>query len=120
MRCFAQTIELVDDPRLIAEYVDAHRRVWPEVISALRDIGIQRMRIFLQGHRLFMYYEAPDEFDPARDYQRYAQNPTARRWDEEMRRYQRRIAGANDGAWWTPMTCVFDLEHAQADTTANE
>ena len=35
-------------------------------------MGISTMRIFLHGNRLFMYAEAPDDFDPARDYAKYA------------------------------------------------
>lgn len=31
MHCFAQTLELKDDPRLIAEYLTYHEKVWPEV-----------------------------------------------------------------------------------------
>ena len=42
-----------------------------EVLAALRHIGIGRMRIFLLGTHLFMYYEAPDTFNPERHYQGY-------------------------------------------------
>ena len=112
MKCFAQTLELVDDARLIAEYRQHHERVWPEVVAGLRAIGIRRMKIFLHGCRLFMYYEAPDDFDPVRDYGTYARDPRTREWDERMRRYQRQVPGATATAWWTPMTEVFDLETA--------
>ena len=70
------------------------------------------MKLFRTGHRLFMYCEAPDDFDPARDYQAYAENPRCREWDQLMREYQQRIPTANhDEQWWTPMQIVFDLEH---------
>ncbi|MCI0584883.1 MAG: L-rhamnose mutarotase, partial [Chloroflexi bacterium] len=108
----AQALDLRDDPQLIAEYRDWHARVWPEVIDALRGIGIAQMRIFLAGNRLFMYAEAPDDFDPAAAYQRYASTPRAREWDRMMRRYQAPIPGAPEDAWWTPMEMVFDLADA--------
>ena len=110
MKCFAQALDLIDDPKLIAEYDAHHQRVWPEVISALRRIGIQRMKIFRLGARLFMYAEAGDDFDPAQDYQTYANDPKCRAWDEAMRRYQRPAPAAKPGEWWTGMTQVFDLE----------
>jgi L-rhamnose mutarotase len=110
MKCFAQTLELVDDPVLIAEYKAWHRAVWPEVVRGLRAIGIERMRIFLFGTRLFMVVETTDTFDLERDYQRYAADPRTREWDERMRRYQRRVSGAPEGAWWTPMEQIFELE----------
>ena len=112
MRAFAQALDLVDDPQMIAEYRDWHTRVWPEVVEGLRNIGITRMRIYLHGTRLFMYFEARDDFDPTRDYATYAADPRAQEWDEMMRRYQRQVPGADPAIWWTPMECVFDLESA--------
>ena len=109
MRVFAQAIDLVDDPQRISEYEAHHRRVWPEVVAALRGIGITRMKIFRTGGRLFMFYEAPDGFDPARDYQAYTADPRCRAWDALMREYQKPVPGAPEGAWWTPMEEVFDL-----------
>jgi L-rhamnose mutarotase len=110
MQCFAQALDLVDDPELIRVYEEHHRAVWPKVVAALRAAGIVRMRIFRHGTRLFMYCECPDGFDPARDYQQYALDPECRKWDELMRRFQRPVPGAPAGAWWAPMDLVFDLE----------
>ncbi len=110
MQFFAQTIDLLDDPALIRVYEEHHRAVWPKVVAALRAAGIQRMRIFRHGTRLFMYCEAPDGFDPARDYQQYATDPECRQWDELMRRFQRPAPGAAVGAWWSPMEVILDLE----------
>lgn len=112
MRAYAQALDLVDDPARIAEYVEHHTRVWPEVVKGLRAIGIERMKIFHVGTRLFMYFEAPDSFDPARDYQTYAADPRTQAWDELMRTYQVPLAEAGEGEWWTTMTEVFDLESA--------
>lgn len=110
MQFFAQAIDLLDDPNLIRVYEEHHRAVWPKVVAALRAAGIQRMRIFRHGTRLFMYCEGPDGFDPARDYQQYAADPECRKWDELMRRFQRPVPGASADAWWSPMEVVFDLE----------
>ena len=109
MKTFAQTLELVDDPARIAEYRRAHERIWPEVAAALRAAGIGEMHIFLHGTRLFMCFEAPDDFDPARDYQSYAQAPRTREWDALMRRFQQPAPFAAPGEWWTPLEEVFDL-----------
>ncbi len=112
MPTFAQALDLIDDPDRIAEYERHHEAAWPEVVRGLRAIGIQRMRIWRTGPRLFMIYEAPDGFDPTRDYQSYAEDPRCRAWDDLMRSYQQRIPTADpgDGGWWTPMDLVFDLE----------
>lgn len=116
MKSFAQTLDPKDDPDLIRAYRDYHRRVWPEVVADLRAIGITRMKIFLLGTRLFMYYEAPDGFDPARDYQRYAASPRCAEWDRLMRMFQRTAPGAKVEEWWAAMEQVFDLEDQAAST----
>jgi L-rhamnose mutarotase len=109
VKTFAQALDLHDDPKAIAEYEEYHRAVWPEVKAALRAIGIVDMQIFRTGNRLFMIFSAPDDFVPARDFAKYTAVPRAREWDELMRGYQQRVRSAPDGAWWTPMDKVFDL-----------
>ncbi len=112
MICFAQALDLKDDPALIEAYRKHHREVYPEVLAALRRIGITRMRIFLLGTRLFMYCEAVDGFDAKRDYQSYAKDPRCATWDALMRSFQQRAPGAKPGQWWADMDLVFDLETA--------
>jgi len=118
LKTFAQTIDLVDDPDRIEEYDLHHASVWPEVLHGLRSIGVRRMRIWRTGPRLFMTFDAPDDFDPARDYQTYTDDPRCRAWDDLMRPYQRRIPTADptDDGWWTAMDLVFDQEAAQEPT----
>lgn len=112
MKTYAQTLDLVDDPALIAEYEDWHRRVWPEVSRGLLTLGIRGLKIYRHHTRLFMVYEAPAGFDPARDYAAYARDPRVQEWDCLMRRYQRQVPGADPNTWWTPMREIFDLERA--------
>ena len=110
MKTFAQALDLKDDPELIRQYKEHHRNVWPEVVEGLRKIGITRMRIYLHGTRLFMYYDAPDDFNPDRDYQSYTASEQTQEWDRLMRQYQQQVPGATSNGWWTPMELVFDLE----------
>lgn len=57
MKSFAQTLDLKNDPQMIASYVEWHTKVYPEVLLALRKVGVSKMKIFLLGTHLFMYYE---------------------------------------------------------------
>ncbi|MCC6676728.1 MAG: L-rhamnose mutarotase [Phycisphaerales bacterium] len=113
MKSFAQALDLKDDPAVIEAYRAYHRNVYPEVLAALRANGITKMKIFLSGNRLFMYFEAPDDFDPARDFQKYtATQPRCAAWDSLMRTFQQRTPGARPGEWWAVMEEVFDLQTA--------
>ncbi len=111
MKSFGQVLDLKDDPEIIAKYEEYHRNVWPEVIQALKGIGIQRMEIFRVANHLFMYYTAPDDFEPARDFQAYAdQAAKANEWNDLMMTYQQKVAEAAADDWWTPGKLVFDSE----------
>lgn len=107
---FGLTLNLKADDETIERYKEYHRAVWPEVEEALRGIGVTRMRIFLHGHRLFMYMEAVDGFDVARDFPRYMETERAKEWDDLMRTYQEPVPGAAEGEWWASMEQVYDLE----------
>ena len=117
MKVFAQALDLKDDPEGIAEYIRHHRAVGPEVTDGLRAIGIQSMRMFRGGTRLLMVIETNDDFDPARDYQRYAAEPRTRAWDDLMRRFQQPAPFAKPGEWWTPLEEIFDIDWYPAERT---
>lgn len=111
MKSFAQVLDLKNDPEIIAKYEDYHRNAWPEVLEALTDIGIERMEIFRVGNHLFMYYTAPDDFEPARDFQRYTERaPRAAEWNALMATFQKKVPEAGPDDWWTPGKRVFDTQ----------
>ena len=110
MKSFAMTLDLKNDPEIIERYKAYHRNVWPEVLEGLRGIGIEKMRLFLHGHRMFMYLEAPDGFDLDRDFQGYTDKPRAQEWDQLMRGFQQQAPGASAHEWWSAMEEVFDID----------
>ena len=110
MKAFAQALDLKDDPKTIADYEQYHREVWPEVISDIRNNGISAMRIFRLGTHLFMYFEAPDDFDPQRDFQKYTRSTKSREWNELMMTFQQKVPEAGPNDWWAPMPLVFDMD----------
>ena len=57
VKSYAQTICLKNDPRGIEEYKRHHADCWPEVLGALKAVGVLRMKIFLLETRMFMYME---------------------------------------------------------------
>lgn len=111
MKHYGLTIDLKDDPELIAQYKHHHANPWPEPLQGLREIGITDMKIFLLGTRMFMYMTATDDFVAERDFPTYVeQNPKAAEWDEFMRTFQRQVPEAKEGEWWAEMEMVFDLQ----------
>ena len=109
MPLYALTLDLKDDQRLIDEYLEHHRRVWPEVLEALAATGLEDIKIYLAGRRLFMVMTAPSGFDPERSFAEYRKNPVAARWDELMKTYQQKLPEAGPGQWWMTLSPVFDF-----------
>jgi L-rhamnose mutarotase len=110
---YGLTLQLRDAPGVTERYRAEHARAWPEVIARLREAGIRELRIFLLGRRLFMYMQADDGFDPARDLAALDDDPRCREWDELMRSLQEPVPEAQAGDWWAAMEEVFDLNWPQ-------
>jgi L-rhamnose mutarotase len=107
---YGQTILLRDAPGVVDEYDRHHAAIWPEVAAGLRSVGIQQMRIWRLGRRLFMHMETIDGFDPARDFARYeAETPRAPEWQRLMESLQQPVDDAQPGEWWAQMQLVFEL-----------
>jgi L-rhamnose mutarotase len=62
-------------------YEEYHRAVWPDVLKAIRCVGITRYVIFRDGLDLFHYIEC-DDYDRA--IAELAKDPVNIRWQQEM------------------------------------
>ena len=62
---FCQTLDLKDNPELIAEYRRRHGEgeAWTEIIEGIKEVGILEMEIYLVDTRLFMIVETPLDND---------------------------------------------------------
>lgn len=109
MKRYAKTCHLQDDPVSIAFYRREHEHVWPEVLRALRGVGITDMRIWIAGNRLFMLCECAETFDPTRDWDRYlAAHPRIAEWEALMGSVQV-PPPESAGEKWMEMTEIFCL-----------
>lgn len=59
---FCFTLDLKDDPALIAEYRQFHEKIWPEISESIRASGILDIEIYLLGTRMFMIMEVNERF----------------------------------------------------------
>ena len=115
MKTYAYTLDLKKDPGLIAEYIEYHRNVWPEVLESLKKTGIRNDRIFILGTRLFMLIEADDDFDPKLDLQNHAAGLREKEWEDRMSKFQLPVEEAGEGEWWAQMELVFDMNEQETE-----
>jgi L-rhamnose mutarotase len=65
----------------IEEYIEAHRRVWPDMLEALHGAGVSNYTIFRDGNQVFGYFEA-DDLEAAASY--LARQEVCTRWQDAM------------------------------------
>ena len=109
-RRYCLTLDLKDDPKLIAEYKRYHQKIWPEITKSIRDSGIEDMEIYLLGTRMFMIMEVNDSFSFEAKAQADRQNPKVQEWEKLMWKFQQALPQAKPGEKWLLMDRIFKLE----------
>ena len=109
-RRYCLTLDLKDDPALIAEYERYHERVWPEITKSIRDAGIENMEIYRLGTRLFMIMEVNESFSFEKKAEADSTNPQVQKWEKLMWRFQQALPEAKPGEKWLVMKRIFELE----------
>jgi L-rhamnose mutarotase len=107
---FCLTLDLKDDPQLIAEYKRYHEKIWPEITKSIKDAGIVDMEIYLLGTRMFMVMEVNDQFSFEAKAKADKENPKVREWEELMWKFQKALPNAKPGEKWMMMEKIFQLE----------
>jgi L-rhamnose mutarotase len=110
MKRFCLTLDLKNDPKLIEEYKQHHRAVWPEIRASILQSGIYAMDIYLFGNRLFMVMETVDNFSFEAKASADAANKRVQQWETLMWRYQQKVPQARPGDKWILMERIFSLE----------
>lgn len=105
--CFA--LDLKDDPALIAEYENYHRKIWPEIESSIKTAGITSMDIYRAGNRMFMIMETNETFSLEKKAAADADNPKVQEWENLMWKFQQPLPHAEVGEKWMLMKKIFEL-----------
>jgi L-rhamnose mutarotase len=107
---YCLTLDLKNDPKLIAEYKRHHERIWPEVTKSIKDSGTEELEIYLLGTRMFMIMEVDEHFSFEAKGKADSENPRVREWEELMWKFQQPLPGAKPGEKWQLMEKIFKLE----------
>lgn len=108
---FCQTLDLRNDPELIAAYRRLHSQqgIWPEILAGIRAAGVFEMEIYLLGTRLFMIVELPADLSWNEAMQKMAAQPRQSEWEALTARYQQASATAASDEKWQLMERIFHL-----------
>lgn len=111
MKRYCLALDLIDDPKLIAEYEHWHAsgNGWPEITKSIKDTGITDMQIYRTGNRLLMIIEATDSYAAEKKAAMDAANPKVQEWEQLMDNYQQPLPWAKAGEKWVMMDQIFQL-----------
>jgi L-rhamnose mutarotase len=107
---YCLTLDLKDDPALIAEYRRYHQKIWPEITSSIKDAGIVDMEIYLFGTRMFMIMEVDETFSFDAKAIADRANHKVREWEDLMWKFQKPLQQAKPGEKWLLMERIFKLD----------
>jgi L-rhamnose mutarotase len=112
MKRFCLTVDLKDDPALIAEYEALHKKVAPEILKSITDAGILAMDIYRLRNRMFMIIETTDDFSFEKKSEMDLANPKVQAWEKIVQVYQQSLPWEKpDDPWkWKPMDMIFELQ----------
>ena len=110
MKRFCLALDLKEDTKLIAEYENYHKNVWPEIIKSIKGSGIVVLDIYRTGNRMFMIIEANEDFSFEKKFARDTKNPKVQEWENLMWKFQQPLPWAKTGEKWILMDKIFSLE----------
>lgn len=110
MKKYCLVLDLVDDPKRIAEYDQYHRAVWPDILRSMVEPGIIQMEIYRFQNRLFMIMETKDYFSFEHKALMDENSPIVQEWEQLMWSYQQALPTAKPGEKWMLTKKIFDLK----------
>jgi L-rhamnose mutarotase len=109
-RRYCLTLDLKNDPALIAAYKRHHEQIWPEITESIKNAGILDMEIYLRGTRLFMILEVDDHFSFEKKAQADRENPRVQEWENLMWTFQQSLPDAPPCEKWLLLDRIYKLE----------
>jgi L-rhamnose mutarotase len=104
------TLDLKNDPQLIADYRRYHERIWSEITQSIKDSGVVDMEIYLLGKRMLMIMEVNESFSFEEKAKADQLNPKVQEWEQLMWKFQQPLPDARPGQKWVRMERIFKLE----------
>ncbi|WP_371406355.1 L-rhamnose mutarotase [Kribbella sp. NBC_00662] len=99
-------------PDRLAEYVDRHRNVWPEMQAALRESGWHNYSLFLRDDGLLIGYVEAEDLDAAQ--KAMAATEVNTRWQSEMTEFFTGIDGRPPDESFLLLPEIFHLKGTES------
>ena len=109
-RSFCLTLDLRDDPKLIAEYRRYREEIWPEITLDIKDSGIAALEIYPCGAGRFMITKVNEHFTFEDNGRADPCNPKVEQLENLMCKFQQSLPQAKPGQKPLLTGTIFDLK----------
>ena len=94
-------VNILPDSSRLKEYLDYHKKVWPEVEAGFRKAGYQKIILYRYGYLLVMTIAVPRGADLG-EMGKVAEShdPRCAEWNKIMNAYQKGVEGTSPGQTW--------------------
>lgn len=105
-------VQLVNDPVKIQEYLEYHKKVWPEVEAGFRAAGYKSIRLYRYNNNLMMIVEVPKGVSLEEIGKAYElQTAKVKEWNTLMDSYQKGLPGTVKGTTWVAMNKYYEFNN---------
>jgi L-rhamnose mutarotase len=109
MKRYILFLDLVNDEKLISEYINYHKNIPLAIKNSIFDSGITSMEIFRFNDRLAMEIIANADFSFEFKSELDTNNPQVIAWEKLMSTFQKRIPGTPENSKWVLAENIFKL-----------
>lgn len=109
MKKYILFLDLINNEKLILEYINYHKDVPLAIKNSIFDAGIISMEIYRFNDRLAMEIMAHDDFSFEHKNRLDRNNSQVIAWEQLMSTYQKKIPGAPINVKWVLAENIFKL-----------
>jgi L-rhamnose mutarotase len=109
MKNYILFLDLINDEKLISEYINHHKEIPLTIKKSIFDAGIVSMEIYRFQDRLAMKIEANDDFNFEHKNTLDLNNSHVIEWEKLMSTYQKNIPGTPENVKWVLAENIFKL-----------
>jgi len=109
MKRYILFLDLVNDEKLISEYINYHKDIPAAIKNSIFESGITSMEIYRFQDRLVMEILANEDFSFEHKNELDMNNSQVVAWEELMSTYQKSIPGTPENVKWVLAENIFKL-----------
>ena len=109
MKIYILLLDLVNDEKLISDYIRYHKNIPSAIKNSIYESGIISMEIYRFNDRLAMEIIANDDFNFELKSQLDSNNPHVIEWEKLMSTFQKKIPGTPENDKWVLTENIFKL-----------